>query len=192
MNVRIPEKWGLCFEGNEQAFTECILATITEGWVYLEIGLGCCDTIRAVNAVVAQTGIKEWYLHGVDVPGYRARMMPKNFILHDVGSEAFCKDVQVNPDMVFIDACHCQFCCQREFKAIENRVTPGGIVVFHDTCAPCQHHHDPQPCGGGIEVRQGLADLGLLDGTRPDWELINETYGQVPKSHGCMMFRRVG
>lgn len=211
--MTIPKRWGFCFEGNEQAFTEALIHSLRPGFVYLEIGIGRGDCLRSVSEILAQTIYPDWRIYGVDVPEYGGDALNVNEIgtalfgsvgvgsdtpersiaLHLTGSEEFFKRSTLKPHFTFIDACHCADCPEREFLALEPSVPVGGMVCFHDTCKPCQHEHRPQhgPGGGGIEVRSAVQKLGLLDGTRDGWKVFEETQGQFPRSHGCLFVERV-
>lgn len=199
----IPSRWGFCFRGNESAFTRAVLAALRPGFRYLEIGIGAGDCLRAVADILNQTEVDDWCIVGVDVPGYRggarhsgqslgvdSDQPPRSIALNCVGSAHYFQHARRRPDFVFIDACHCAACPEREFLAVERLINPGGIVCFHDTDPRCQHEHAPQPCGGGIEVRQAVDKLGLLTDARPGWKKFDETFGNFPDSHGCLFVQR--
>ncbi len=82
-------------------------------------------------------------------------------------------------DFVFIDGCHGK-CAARDFEAIETKVPPGGVVVFHDygeleTGSDWQHH-----CREFINVRSYVHRLGLAapcNVPRKGWRWVGEIKG---------------
>lgn len=214
MKVRVPQRWGFCFKGNEVEFSRAladVAAQFPGGMDYWEIGIGHGDTMLAADDVLCQAGVP-YRVTGVDVARYgghaiqpskmggrfqgviapeQVHGMPwKSINVCLTGSAEFLSRVQHRPAFVFIDACHCYECPKREFLEVEKRILPGGIVIFHDTDPWCQGRHSPQPCGGGIDVRRAVQDLGLLDGSRDGWDRIDELFGQPPDSHGILIVRR--
>ena len=80
-------------------------------------------------------------------------------------------------DLVILDACHGSNCLIADFKAIENKLKPGGILMTHD-CGVEETGTDWQEhCGEYINVRGGLNKLGLLSDIRTGWKLIKEIPG---------------
>lgn len=213
--MNIPQRWGFCFEGNETAFTNALLYSLKSAkggpFVYLEIGIGRGDCLRSVSEILQQVDHGEWRVFGVDLPNYRGDALKRDYVpalfgpvavgsdtpshsvaLHLCGSKQFLENSTLRPNFTFIDACHCAKCPTSEFIGIESKVPVGGVVCFHDTCPSCQGNHSPQPCGGGIDVRRGVRELGLLDNSRNGWRVFDETHGQPQRgSHGCLFVERV-
>jgi len=74
---------------------------------------------------------------------------------------------------VLIDGCHCAACCRADFLAVEPRVAPGGVVLFHDASPLCDGALQGNWHGAmTIEVRPVLRELGLLENERPGWRLL--------------------
>lgn len=194
---QIPQYWGFCMAGNEEAFCrmlelakpEKLKATpfMADPFFYYEIGIGHGDTLLAVNEYLADV---PRFMVGVDVPAWLPKKeMPGTINLMTIGSEKFlsAKDTP-KADFIFIDGCHGAPCVKRDFLLAEQKIKPGGIIAFHDTDPNCQGRHFQDHCGTGIDVRQALQDLGLMDDTRPGWRKVEETMGDVYRAGHGMVF----
>lgn len=83
------------------------------------------------------------------------------------------------PDFVFIDGCHGE-CVMRDFEAIEAKVAPGGVVVFHDYGEPEQGTDWQHHCNEFINVRTYVHRLGLnqpCNTPRKGWRFVAEIKG---------------
>ncbi len=82
-------------------------------------------------------------------------------------------------DFAFVDGCHGK-CAGRDFLAVEGKIAPGGVVVFHDygeleTGSDWQHH-----CREFINVRSYVHRLGLVppcNTPRKGWRFLGEIKG---------------
>ncbi len=82
-------------------------------------------------------------------------------------------------DFAFIDGCHGK-CAGLDFLAVEQKVAPGGVIVFHDfgeleTGSDWQHH-----CREFINVRSYVHRLGLAapcNVPRKGWRFLGEIKG---------------
>lgn len=98
-------------------------------------------------------------------------------------------------DFVFVDGCHGK-CAGLDFLAIEHKVNPGGVVVFHDfgeleTGSDWQHH-----CREFINVRSYVHRLGLAapcNVPRKGWRFLGEIKGsrhQGLDGNSCAVVQR--
>jgi hypothetical protein len=102
-------------------------------------------------------------------------------------------------NILLVDGCHCVIHSAADFLNYSPFVVVGGYVVFHDTALPKDQYEQmafPQDHSlagkdpGKLGVREGLKKLGLLQGHRTDWELVEE----VPSDSGvmgAMLFKKV-
>jgi len=212
----VPEKWGFCFAGNEEAFCRALDvaaeaayvedATCPRTFVYYEIGIGNGDCLEAVRQYLRDTNVQA-ELFGVDLPDYsgtasgRYRECPASLAgiglgesviqLVLTGAEVFFKLCRQPADFIFIDACHGLPCVTQDFLAAEKLIRPGGVIAFHDTDPDCPGNHFQPHCGTGIAARAAVQGLGLLDGSRPGWTVLAETTGDKRKGgHGCLFVQR--
>ena len=201
----VPENWGICFSGNEEAFCAALDAALVtnarQPFIYIEIGIGHGDTLRAVSQYLNESGIN-FELHGVDIPGFGGPARdpanydhPSRTNISTAGATAFFEkwiEAGLHADFVFIDGCHGAPCVTDDFLHAEKLVKPGGIVAFHDTDQGCQDIHMQPHCKTGIRARAAVEKLGLLDGSRPGWKVLNETTGNKELSgHGCLFVQRI-
>lgn len=174
--------------GNEEAFFKAIDSCFVEPFIYFELGVAKGETIRAVDAHLIG---KDRFLIGVDLPGCSAEGN-ENTIIHTCGIDTFFIGLKDKANFIFIDACHGYECVTRDFLNSEKHIKDGGIICFHDADEDCQGLHAPQHCGGGIEVRRALSDLGLLDDSRKGWVKIDETTGDKNRAgHGCVFIQKI-
>lgn len=203
-NHRVPAEWGLCFEGNHEAFCialDMALSTHSDPFRYVEIGLGYGGGLRAVSQYLGQTGAL-FLLDGVDISTCNEQAsnpanypFPDRTEIHLCGGVPFLKEMEkkkIKADFVFIDGCHGEPCARADFLAAEKVVRSGGVVCFHDTDPGCQDIHMQPHCGTGIAVRAAVSKLGLLDDSRPGWKKLFETSGNKDKGgHGCLFVIRL-
>lgn len=82
-------------------------------------------------------------------------------------------------DLAFIDGCHGK-CAGLDFLAIEAKVAPGGVVVFHDYGEPEQGTDFQAHCREFINVRTYVHRLGLAEPrveARKGWRFVGEIKG---------------
>jgi hypothetical protein len=102
----------------------------------------------------------------------------------------FPTDIKFN--FLFIDACHCVVHSSQDFLNYSPFVQVNGLVLFHDTALPTgkteqeawpqtDHSYAGKP-PSVLGVREGLKKLGLLQGYRSDWKLLEE----IPSDSGLM------
>jgi len=204
---RVPSAWGLCFAGNEEHYCAAIDAAMDAShgfmgiFIYLEIGLGYGDTMRAAQDYMLQSG-RPFRCFGVDIVTCNGQAaLAENYPAKDTiicldGAKTFLERAANGPnprvaDFVFIDGCHGAECVSSDFLGVEKIVHPGSIVVFHDTDHGCQDIHLQPHCGTGIRAREAVEKLGLLDDSRPGWKKLEETSGNKDRGgHGCLFVQR--
>lgn len=194
----IPLNWGFCMGGNEETFCKMLdlarEANKDELFVYYEIGIGHGDTLLAINEYISET---PRMMVGVDVPAWsppKDKEISKDINLLTMGSQAFLSAEDTpKANFIFIDGCHGSPCVKMDFLLAEQKIKPGGIIAFHDADTMCQGRHFQEHCGMGIDVRNALTDLGLLDNTRKGWWKVAETMEDSYRGgHGCVFVQYQG
>lgn len=101
------------------------------------------------------------------------------------------REIKERFNLLFIDGCHCVIHSMCDFLNYSPLLDVGGYCLFHDTAVPKdQYEQIPFPQDhslagkdqGKLGVREGLKKLGLLQGYRIDWTLVEE----VPSDDGVM------
>jgi len=101
-------------------------------------------------------------------------------------------------NFLFVDGCHCVNHSMCDFLNYSPFVEVGGYCLFHDTAKPSFGEHQeawPQDHSYAgkppsvLGVREGLAKLGLLQGYRADWKLIEEITSDTGLMGMCL-FRK--
>jgi hypothetical protein len=199
-------------EGNDVAFEKALARAMRDtsifSWpfVVVEIGTASAGTTKGIAAFVE-------YAYGLASPQESVPYEIHTFDIPD-GWSFFQKDVEaaqkIYPSITshvlpgggraaledpswtrrigfaFIDGCHGAPCAKADFEAVERHSVIGTVVVFHDTNVRCQGMHLQPHCQTGIDVRNALLQLGLLNNTRPGWTMIEETN----PAHGIAVFQR--
>lgn len=150
---------------------------------FLEIGVLSGNTVRGV---VAKCQEIECHIRaaGVDFPEWNPNPTPLPFYEFYSGDSMDAWRVMKGTfNLLFIDGCHCVNHSMCDFLNYSPFVEVNGYVVFHDTAAnprtgaqdtfPQNHSYAGQP-DSVLGVREGLVKLGLLQGYRADWKLIEE------------------
>lgn len=184
--------WYMNSQENAEAFKRVLQETHElhpDGISYLEIGLGNCGTINAVDFMLAQIPGNHT-ITGIEVEGWTQKY------LTPLASEIIIGGREKIPnrefDIVLIDGCHCKQCVIDDFNSVSFHLAPGGFIIFHDTDDHCQGIHD-KACESphqkkGIEVKSALEELGLPN---EDWELFHSTVGRASEWHGLNVFRKM-
>jgi len=166
-----------------------------------EVGVFSANTTR---------GVYRWGMEhdcpvhcvGIDFEHYRPNPTPdENYTFYSGDSmdlwREFPKDYRSN--FCFVDGCHCVNHAMMDFLNYSPFVVVNGLCLFHDTALPSfQKHQEQWPQDHSyagkpssvLGVREGLKKLGLLQGYRTDWKLIEE----VPSDTGlmgCCLFQKV-
>lgn len=102
-------------------------------------------------------------------------------------------------NFLFVDGCHCINHAMCDFLNYSPMVVKGGYCLFHDTALPTfdtkqeewpQDHSYAGKPDSILGVRDGLHKLGLLQGYRTDWKLIEELPSDTGLM-GMMLFQKI-
>jgi Methyltransferase domain len=181
------------------------LVTVNNSFVvYMEIGVASGQTLVTVADILRDSG-RGWMAIGIDLPegyslersGILARANALNIPCSIVEfnhctefvvprtqaisvylkpSQQFLQSNWNTPlDFVLVDGCHCKNCVIADFNLIERRVTPGGIVAFHDFGEDSVG--EPQPHGDTGDTIGACLELGLIDNARSGWRFLETIVG---------------
>jgi len=159
----------------------------------IEVGVFAAGTTR---------GIYRWgkehdcpvFLTGIDFEKYRPNPTPDpnyNFIAQDSMDAWREIPTDYKCGLVFVDGCHCVVHSSQDFLNYSPFVEVNGYCLFHDTAIPSfqkyqeewpQDHSYAGKPSSVLGVREGLKKLGLLQGYRTDWKLVEE----IPSDTGLM------
>jgi len=189
MSIVQSEYWGICMnsKGNAEAFTNALVASSImhpEGIRYLEVGLGGCGTINAVDWTLSQLPGNHKMVGVEHVSWGEGFMMPYLASL-------FIRDAHQIPqgewDVVFIDACHCKQCVINDFNSVKDVITSRGFLIFHDTSPEFQglHANMSEHQKNGIEVLAALEECDLSG-----FELLADVPGIPPGVSGIRVYQR--
>lgn len=178
-------------------------------YTFLEIGSAGCKTLRAIADIISKAPdkIQLWRAVGTDLPpgsawsldmkevedsfsgvarqilyGEPTELPAGMSLILNENPRAFLSDKFPSPiDLALIDGCHGR-CSALDFEAIEKRVSPGGVVLFHDYGEPEQGTDWQSHCGEFISVRNWVHRLGLArpcpkDIPRAGWRWVGEIKG---------------
>ena len=197
-HLTVPQ-FGMGQEGNEAGIVAALARAHRSAqgvpFTYLELGIYQCGTLMGVCRVLEQLS-GESRVIGLDVGDHGVRPTPwfEGLYAPLAGTAGAAGEKKVRAWLhwgdrealrppgvlsgetchaVLIDGCHCAACCREDFLAVEPRVAPGGVVLFHDASPLCDGALQGNWHGAmTIEVRPVLRELGLLDNTRPGWRLL--------------------
>jgi methyltransferase family protein len=186
--IILARYWGyyMASEANIHAFTSALAQSSTmhpEGIRYLEIGLGNCGTINAVDWTLSQLPGNHRIVGIEHVSWTMAFLMPYL-------AELVIRDQHQVPDgewdVVFIDACHCKQCVINDFDSIKDRLSDRAFVIFHDTNPEAQEMHANMSSHQheGIKVLEGLAECDLSG-----FNLLHNTPGSKT-SNGLRVYQK--
>lgn len=170
---------------------------------YVEIGVAEARTLSAVATFISErtpnwraTGvdIKDgWSLNREEVEKNIAPFGDKVFMSYD-GAQTFLRQDYPDIDFLLIDGCHGEPCTRADFEAAESHIKRGGFVCFHDS-APLDQGlmHEIQPhCNAPIGVRAAIEKLGLINGDREGWMLIDDVHSVNPMTErGCLIVQKL-
>lgn len=95
----------------------------------------------------------------------------------DPEADRYPTDNQLFIDFCLIDGCHGAACVTKDFLSVERAIRPGGIVAFHDAGDWEQGESFQPHCGETISVRRAVKELGLLEGNRDGWGMLEDVPG---------------
>lgn len=159
----------------------------------VEVGVCHGDTSRALKAFLDAQGIVFDYT-GVDnsrdlpvaVPFEGARLI-------DEPSEFAYRHIATGVHWVFADGCHGANAVMLDFLNYGDLLAPGGELIFHDAAPYTQNKLDWQGIGPkdhvdfGTATRTACRRLGLLDGGRLDWSVVEEIWESSWDSGGVIV-----
>ena len=154
----------------------------------IEVGVLGAGTTRGVYRWGKENGISV-FLTGIDFEQYRPNPTPDpnyDFIAFD--SMDAWREIPADRKyrLLFVDGCHCVNHAMCDFANYSPFLEVGGYALFHDTSLPVsgtkqeewpQDHSYAGKPPSVLGVREGLKKLGLLQGYRSDWKLIEEVPG---------------
>jgi hypothetical protein len=179
-NTNSPHKYGVMTVG-ESNFMDKLIDTIHAEFgsiQFLEIGVAQGATMAGVMERCQKVGCKIHY-EGVDLPMGKPEFSSPDCVFHPGDSAEIFNDVSGKFNLLFVDGCHCINHCMLDFLHYSQLVVEGGYCLFHDTRDTHwqgEHYqgHGPHIPEFMIGVRSGLRKLGLLNGKRTDWTLVEE------------------
>ena len=165
---------------------------------FLEIGVFGGGTVSGVVRRCQQFG-RSVFASGVDFAQWKPLPAPlPDYDFHEGDSMDMWREIKRKYNFLFVDGCHCVNHSMCDFLNYSPFVEVGGYTLFHDTAKPSfgthqeewpQDHSYAGKPPSVLGVREGLVKLGLLQGYRADWKLIEE----IPSDTGLMgmcLFRK--
>lgn len=125
--------------------------------------------------------------------------LPKDYKFYLGDSMDQWRHITEKFNFLLVDGCHCVIHTMCDFLNYSPLIVVGGYCLFHDTAVPInqydqmdfpQDHSFAGKDPGKLGVREGLKKMGILQGYRSDWELVEE----VPSNDGVMgacLFRKL-
>lgn len=202
-------KWGIRLDGCGKPLEDILRQHLAQypsdrPYTAIEVGSAGCTTLRAFRDIISEARQQApWRVIGFDLPPGKAWSLdmeevrsngvenilmaapfapPLNqmsLILTD-SPRLYIEDEFPMPiDFAFIDGCHGK-CAGRDFVALEKKVVPGGVVVFHDYGEIEQGTDFQQHCREFINVRTYVHRLGLAtpcNEPRKGWRFVGEIPG---------------
>ena len=186
----------------EAEFLDSLLAKIKAefgGVEFLEIGVFGGGTVTGVVNRCKEL-VCPVYISGVDFPQWKPNPVPlENYKFYEGDSMDAWREIHLPFNLLFVDGCHCVNHSICDFLNYSPFVRLGGYCLFHDTALPTGEHKQgewPQDHSYAgkpdsvLGVREGLKKLGLLQGYRKDWELVQELESDSGLM-GMMLFKKV-
>jgi len=131
-----------------------MLASIYKPKVYVELGLHVGETFVKVQPHAEK-------LYGVDISQNTYLESLKRFHnvnIHYCTTDLFFDNFSEKIDMAFIDADHCIEGAKRDFDNVLSRLSPGGIILLHDTDPETDDLIRPDRCGDSYKIVAMLED----------------------------------
>lgn len=155
---------------------------------FLEIGVCGGGTVAGVARRCKEIGC-QFLGSGVDcLEAYKPdpNLFPElkeNYAFYCGDSMDMWRNIPAGFNLLLVDGCHCVNHSMCDFLNYSPLVIVGGYCLFHDTALPLQQYEQiafPQDHSlagknpSKLGVREGLKKMGLLQGYREDWKLIEE------------------
>ena len=160
---------------------------------FLEIGVFGGGTVTGIVKLCTIMGCPV-FASGVDFAQWKPSPPPlPDYDFYDCDSMDAWRQIKHRYNFLFVDGCHCVNHSMADFLNYSPFVIAGGYCLFHDTALPTaggkqeqekwpQDHSYAGKPDSVLGVREGLKKLGLLQGYRADWKLVEE----VPSDDGLM------
>lgn len=163
---------------------------------FLEIGVCGGGTVAGVARRCKQIDVP-LFASGVDcLEHYKPDPklfpeLPADYKFYQGDSMDQWRNIPDKFNLLLVDACHCCNHAMCDFLNYSPLLVVGGFALFHDTAVPKDQYEQmafPQDHSfagkdpGKLGVREGLKKMGLLQGYRSDWKLVEE----VPNDGGVM------
>lgn len=167
----------------------------------IEVGVFGAGTVRGVYRRAKEIGCHA-ECTGIDFEKYRPSPNPDpNYVFYAEDSLDAWRKINGKFNFLFVDGCHCVVHAMCDFLNYSSFVEVGGYVLLHDTALPIalgkneqekwpQDHSYAGKPDSVLGVREGLKKLGLLQGYRSDWKLIEELPSDTGLM-GAMLFQRI-
>lgn len=171
---------------------------------FLEVGVMGAGTVRGIYRRGKEIDCPV-EAAGVDFEMYRPNPTPdQNYVFYGGDSMDKWRDLpkDYKANFAFIDGCHCCNHAQCDFLNYSPFVEVGGYCLHHDTALPTRlglDKQEPWPqtdhsyagkSPSVLGVREALTKLGLLQGYRADWKLIEEVSSDSGLMGACL-FQKV-
>lgn len=150
---------------------------------FLEIGVFGGGTVTGIVKKCQEIGCPV-VASGVDFAAWKPNPVPiPNYTFYDCDSMDAFRQIKSRFNLLFVDGCHCVNHAMCDFLNYSPFVEVGGWCLFHDTALPKdnvkqeewpQDHSYAGKPSSVLGVREGLKKLGLLQGYRSDWKMIEE------------------
>jgi hypothetical protein len=156
----------------------------------VEIGIREGKTSRAIARHMTGTQFRYWAVDSARDMPVAPPFQEAHLVLGD-STEVYHR-VPAELHFVLIDGCHCVNHVALDFLHYGARVTPGGVVVFHDSGRQMQgkdyQQHGPRELPEfSVGVRLAIKLLGIE--RHPAWMKVGESDGS--DWGGAMIFQRV-
>ena len=169
---------------------------------FLEVGVFGGGTVSGI-ARWCDEMVVPMFATGIDFAQWKPSPAPlPDYEFIDCDSMDAWRQITRKYNFLFVDGCHCVNHAMCDFLNYSPFVEVGGYCLFHDTALPTslgkteqeawpQDHSYAGKPESYLGVREGLKKLGLLQGYRTDWKLIEE----IPSDTGLMgmcLFQKIG
>lgn len=171
---------------------------------FLEIGVCGGGTVAGVARRCKQIDVP-LFASGVDcLEHYKPDPnlfpeLPADYKFYQGDSMDQWRNIPDKFNLLLVDGCHCVIHAMCDFLNYSPLLTVGGYAMFHDTAVAIdqfeqmdfpQDHSFAGKDPGKLGVREALKKMGLLQGYRADWKLIEEVPSDTGMM-GMMLFQKV-
>lgn len=190
--MKESNEWGIAMEGCEEVITQAIRLAVnkmirTEPLIYIEIGTGEGKTISQICKLFTNMNIDfkaiaidledgwslnvEDFIENVEEYGEKVE-------LNLEGSPKALEEIKDETVFaVLIDGDHSFKNVIMDFNQADRIVKRGGLIMFHDSDEENQGTDAFERQPQGIEVREAIKTIGLLDGVNKTYEVLADHPG---------------